>query len=316
MDTWLFLFYHVLHRRLEYGWRCVPEFSVWSSSIITKEVHKCTGNWNQLLWDIIFSLDDHFHRNISWTQSCRNILLFNSFSVPPHLIRHILAPLLKRKFYPLMPSLIQYLNPVLRSQTFYMHYNQIHEEQQSNDPKRTFRERLILYKEVFLECWLQCLNTFLVFFVSLSLFPAVSAQISSVDGIFGPNYFAPITTFLTFNLFAVLGNLCANDKFFTPGNLWIPISVRFVFIPLFLFCNYREGARRAPVLIKSDWLFWLLSTLLGFTSGYFSSLSLMFAPRIVKPQNAQVAGMMAGSAVIVGIFAGVCITFLWPVFIE
>lgn len=174
---------------------------------------------------------------------------------------------------------------------------------------------MTLYKQVFLECWPQCLNTFLVFFVSLSIFPAVSAQISSIDEIFGPSYFAPITTFLTFNVFAVLGNLFANDKLFTPQNLWIPISMRLVFIPLFLFCNYREGTRRVPVLIKSDWVFWLLSALLGFTSGYFSSLSLMFAPRIVKPQNAQVAGMMAGSAVIVGIFAGVCITFLWPVFI-
>lgn len=201
-------------------------------------------------------------------------------------------------------------------QTYYKYYNQIHEDHQSKAPKRTFRESLTLYKEVFLECWPQCLNTFLVFFVSLSIFPAVSVDIASVDNIFSKLYFAPITTFLTFNLFAVLGNLSANDKLFSAESLWIPVSIRLVFIPLFLFCNYRPDSRSVPVLIKSDWVFWLLSTLLGFTSGYFSSLSLMYAPRVVKPQNAQVAGMMAGSAVIVGIFAGVCITFLWPAIIT
>ena len=65
------------------------------------------------------------------------------------------------------------------------------------------------------------------------------------------------------------------------------------------------------MLINSDWLFWEGSVLLGFTSGYFSSLSMMYAPQSVAKEEAQIAGMMAGFFLIFGIFAGVSITFVW-----
>lgn len=36
-----------------------------------------------------------------------------------------------------------------------------------------------------------------------------------------------------------------------------------------------------PVLIDSDWAFWGLAVALGITSGYYSSLAMMYCPRWV-----------------------------------
>ncbi|KAI1293862.1 Equilibrative nucleoside transporter 3 [Halotydeus destructor] len=180
-------------------------------------------------------------------------------------------------------------------------------------------EQIHVYMAVFVKCWPQCLNTFLVFFVSFSIFPAVQADIVSVDGLFSRLYFAPITTFLTFNFFAVMGNLFVCDMFKKPGPkyLWIPITLRFLFMPFFLFCNYQPlNGRSVPVWITSDWVFWFGNMLFGFTSGYFSSLSMIYAPKSVSAAQAPVAAMMVGFALIAGCFAGAMITFTWPLLVR
>jgi equilibrative nucleoside transporter 1/2/3 len=149
----------------------------------------------------------------------------------------------------------------------------------------------------------------MVFFVSLSVFPSVQADIESTGTLFSHDYFAPVTTFFTFNFFAMSGNIvCATDKIPKPGPkyLWIPVFLRLLFIPFFLFCNFNPENRAWPVLIPNDYVYWVGAMLLGFTSGYFSSLCMMFAPKSVKPEDAEMAGMMAAFFLIFGIFSGVC----------
>jgi len=103
------------------------------------------------------------------------------------------------------------------------------------------------YLSIFRLCWPQLLNVFLVYVVSLSLFPAVCADIESTDNILPVKYFSPIVCFLSFNLFAMLGNLCVTDLLpwlqISPQKLWIPVVARLVFIPFFLFCNYAPDKR-------------------------------------------------------------------------
>ena len=66
-----------------------------------------------------------------------------------------------------------------------------------------------------------------------------------------------------------------------PRFLWIPVFLRLLLIPGFLLCHYYpiNRERVMPVLIDSDWGFWALSVILGLTSGYYSSLSMMYCPR-------------------------------------
>lgn len=66
-----------------------------------------------------------------------------------------------------------------------------------------------------------------------------------------------------------------------PRFLCIPVLLRLVLIPAFLFCHYypKGEDRILPVLIDSDWAYWVLSMILGITSGYYSSLAMMYCPR-------------------------------------
>ncbi|KAI1293865.1 Equilibrative nucleoside transporter 3 [Halotydeus destructor] len=181
--------------------------------------------------------------------------------------------------------------------------------------ERSLSETIDLYKSVLSKCWVHCLNTYLVFFVTLSVFPAVQANITSVNDIFPKAYFAPMTTFLTFNLFASLGNILASDMFPKPGPryLCIPVTLRLLFIPFFLLCNYQPlNGRSWAVWFSNDWVFWFGNMLMSISSGYLSSLSMMYAPTTVASEHASIAGMMAGFGLISGVFSGVIITFAWP----
>lgn len=118
--------------------------------------------------------------------------------------------------------------------------------------------------------------------------------------------------FLTFNASAMLGSLVSNWirwvsifqlimkrmlqvtvflilKEFSvsqpsPKYLVIPVVLRALFIPFFLFCNFQptDSTRALPVLIHNDWAYWCAGILLGFTSGYFSSISMMYTSRWVS----------------------------------
>lgn len=64
------------------------------------------------------------------------------------------------------------------------------------------------YWQIFKKAAPQCINVFLVFFVTLSVFPAVSANIApnAKDHFLG-KYYVAITCFLTFNFTAMVGSI-------------------------------------------------------------------------------------------------------------
>lgn len=77
---------------------------------------------------------------------------------------------------------------------------------------------------------------------------------------------------------------------------------RLLFIPAFLFCNYIPADRRGdyPVFIRSEWALTVLISLMSLTHGYFSSLSMMYAPKVVHESKARVVGMMSGFFLVFG----------------
>jgi len=60
----------------------------------------------------------------------------------------------------------------------------------------------------------------------------------------------------------------------------LPVLLRVVFIPFFMFCNFKPEKRTLPVLFGNDYLYCFVGIVMALTSGYFSSLSMMFAPRL------------------------------------
>ncbi|XP_013396630.1 equilibrative nucleoside transporter 3 [Lingula anatina] len=189
---------------------------------------------------------------------------------------------------------------------FYRYYHTqgveaLHEEEHKHHRSRP------PYWKVFKKVWVQLFNVWFVFFVSLTCFPSIQVNVEMLDENFmNPRYFTPVTCFLFFNAFAMMGNL-TTEWIKKPGPkwVWIPIVLRVLFIPFFLMCNYRPEHRSFPVIIGNDYVYCLGGIIMAFTSGYFSSLCMMYAPHQVGPEFAGTAGMMAAFFLVFGIFSGV-----------
>uniref|UniRef100_A0A0K0EIW1 Equilibrative nucleoside transporter 1 n=1 Tax=Strongyloides stercoralis TaxID=6248 RepID=A0A0K0EIW1_STRER len=210
---------------------------------------------------------------------------------------------------------------MLRKFEFYRYYAQLTKRILASEPIVDRRnEKKIdfgLYKEVLKDSWPQMVNVFLVFFVTLTCFPAIMADVrlfrpnGKYDFIIPEKYFTPVTTFLLFNLLAAIGSYCANFKQIPgPTKLWIPVYLRILFIPFFFFCNYRPTLRTWPVLIVNEWIYLFGGIVMSFTSGYLSSLGMMYAPRTVHISKSSIAGMMSAFFLILGITSGIIFTFL------
>jgi equilibrative nucleoside transporter 1/2/3 len=115
----------------------------------------------------------------------------------------------------------------------------------------------------------------------------------------------------------MIGNLIPN-WFQRPGPkyLWIPVTLRLLLVPFFLFCNYKEATRQWPVLIGDDYMFIVGGVVLGLSTGYFSSLSMMYAPQCVEGEEKPTAGMMAACFLILGIFMGVNSSFALSAIVD
>ena len=171
------------------------------------------------------------------------------------------------------------------------------------------------YCLVFSKCWKQCLNVFLIFFVTLAVFPVIQTNVfPSNPELFGTSertkkYFAAVFCFFCFNFSAMLGNLIPN--FYTlpgPNKLWIPVVLRFAFIPFFLFSNLLPATRTLPVYFGNDHLYLIVCIVFAMSSGYLSSLAMMYAPRSAPPEYAGTAAMMAAASLMTGIFIGVTVS--------
>lgn len=205
---------------------------------------------------------------------------------------------------------------------FYRYHQMLQEKAAQNDSKNASNNS-IPYWNIFKEAFPQLFNVFMTFFVTLSVFPAVHSDIKLVaDGSWFPvpkDYFVEITCFLTFNVFAMLGSLTTTwITWPSPKNLVWPVVLRIIFIPLFFFCNYHplNITRSIPVLINNNWVYWIIAVVMSYSSGYLSSLGMMYTPQSVEPKYAMTAGMFAGAMLITGIFSGIIFSLVFPILIK
>ncbi|XP_057340932.1 equilibrative nucleoside transporter 1 isoform X1 [Microplitis mediator] len=174
------------------------------------------------------------------------------------------------------------------------------------------------YWTIFKQCFPQLFNIFFIFFVTLSLFPAVHSNIQKSDPQFlvEDKIYVSVMCFMTFNITAMIGSSIASYVQW-PKKEWlvIPVVMRALFIPLFLFCNYQppnEFVRTLPVYINNDWVYFVIAVIMGLSSGYLSSLGMMYCPSMVDSRYASTAGMFAAAFLITGIFTGVLFAMAMP----
>ncbi|CAG9539575.1 unnamed protein product [Cercopithifilaria johnstoni] len=189
--------------------------------------------------------------------------------------------------------------------------------------KTGLKAKLKLYFHVFKKIWIQCFNVWCVFFVTLTLFPIVMADIkyyneNGVYDFFIPEkLFTPVTTYLLFNSCAVAGSFLA-DFVQWPSPKWVivPVIARIAFIPLLMFCYFRPEYRTWNVWFYNIWIYIIFAVIMSITSGYFSSVIMMYVPGLVEPSKSTAAGMIATFFLILGITCGIMFTFFVSWFID
>uniref|UniRef100_A0A0N4ZTI5 Nucleoside transporter n=1 Tax=Parastrongyloides trichosuri TaxID=131310 RepID=A0A0N4ZTI5_PARTI len=216
----------------------------------------------------------------------------------------------------------------LKKLNFYKYYDELAKNSTINKEGEIelapVQLNMATYIEVFKKGWQQMINVFLVFFVTLTIYPTILNDIvptkyhdNDWNFFISKKYFSPITCFLIFNFFASAGNLIAG---YIPIKykrlISIPIILRLLFIPFFVFCNFRPDRRTWSVVFNNEWWYIIGNIIMAFSSGYFSSLSMMYAPQTVENSKSHIAGMMAAFFLMGGICAGVGFTFFITYFTE
>ncbi|CAI6374027.1 unnamed protein product [Macrosiphum euphorbiae] len=205
---------------------------------------------------------------------------------------------------------------------FYKYHELIYQRQIENKHSKQSREHdKVPYWCIFKQASPQLINIYFVFFVTLSIFPAVHSDIkmSSKDFIFGETYYTSVMCFLTFNVSALIGTYISTlVSWPKPKWLFIPVVLRVILIPLFLICNYHPiGVTRImPVVIESDYVFWALGTFLGLSSGYYSSVAMMYTLSCVEPRYSGIAGMFGAAVLITGVCGGILFGMITPFIVE
>jgi equilibrative nucleoside transporter 1/2/3 len=186
-----------------------------------------------------------------------------------------------------------------------------------------FGLRLPPYHIIIPQTWKHLLAVWCVFFATLAIYPTVQigitpAQFTNQDS-FLVKYWMSIVVFLLFNVTAMLGNFLAWFDWFVKlpccrsNFYWIMAVIR-VFVSVFFFlflCNYLPETRTLRIFFSHDILFLIGAIFFGLTSGAFSSLAMMYAPRAVKdPRDAPTAGMLAALCLTFGLFCGAMFSFV------
>uniref|UniRef100_A0A1I7XFG2 Equilibrative nucleoside transporter 1-like n=1 Tax=Heterorhabditis bacteriophora TaxID=37862 RepID=A0A1I7XFG2_HETBA len=213
---------------------------------------------------------------------------------------------------------------LLKKQPFYQYYYKkaLRERENENEENKSGPE-VQDYINAFKQGGPQMLNVYLVFFVTLTVFPGIMVDIrderpgEKYSFVLPEQFFVSITTFLLFNVFAFIGSMLAGRyQWPSPNRLWMVVYPRLLFIPFFIFCNYRPLSRTFPVLFESTWLYVFAGILMSISSGYLSGLSMMYIPRVVEPSKGRIASMMAAFFLIFGIVSGLTFTIFVAKFIE
>ncbi|KJH48628.1 nucleoside transporter [Dictyocaulus viviparus] len=213
----------------------------------------------------------------------------------------------------LLLLLTRLLTTTFSLKDFYKYY--VLKGQKSRLDQRTTRPSLSQFLEAFKMCWMQLLSVFLVFFVSLAVFPTVlvgtvpNKKGEPWNSAISRDLYPGVTTFLNFNLMAAIGSTLASFiQFPGPDKLLVVAMARLLFIPYFMLCNYNVDDRVMPVFFENEWFFIIGNTIMAFTSGYYSSLGMMYAPKVVPDSLSKTAGMAAALCIVTGVMVGVAFT--------
>ncbi|MEQ2252246.1 hypothetical protein ILYODFUR_019739 [Ilyodon furcidens] len=152
---------------------------------------------------------------------------------------------------------------------------------------------------------------FYVFSVSITIFPAVSSGIQSVNldsgSLWATTYFVPLTSFLLYNVADFCGRQAtAWVQIPGPTSRVLPALVlcRSVLVPLLMFCNYQPRDHLHTVLFSNDVYPVIFNCLLGLSNGYLGTLPMIYGPKVVPRELAEATGVVMSFFLTLGLAVG------------
>ncbi|XP_074640650.1 equilibrative nucleoside transporter 3-like isoform X2 [Tubulanus polymorphus] len=177
------------------------------------------------------------------------------------------------------------------------------------------------YLKVFKKIWIQLFNASITRFISLSIFPYILGNIQRINPEFAvvDNYYTELFGFVLFWFVTASASTLPQHYQWPPMKWLIIVAVgRLVFIPYFMFCNYRPEYRSLPVLLDNDWAVVIGIILFGFSYGYLAGLTMMYCKKAAGENQIymRIAGMMSSFAQVLGLTLGANFTIFVAWMIE
>ncbi|XP_049423788.1 equilibrative nucleoside transporter 2 [Epinephelus fuscoguttatus] len=165
--------------------------------------------------------------------------------------------------------------------------------------------------EVFKKIWVMAFCVTFVFTVTLSVFPAVTADVRTSFPGKWERFFISVCCFLIFNIHDWLGRTITTVlRWPSKESRLFPVLVvcRVIFVPLLMLCNV-QSRYFLPVYFGNDVAFAIIMALFSVSSGYFVCLSMSYAPQLVEPKDAETAGALMTFFLALGLSIGAALSF-------
>ncbi|XP_021742371.1 equilibrative nucleotide transporter 1-like [Chenopodium quinoa] len=145
----------------------------------------------------------------------------------------------------------------------------------------------------------------LVYIVALSIFPgSVTEDVHSTA--LGDWYAILLIT--CYNVFDLIGKSLTAVYLLKNANIALGASfTRLLFYPLYLGCLHGPQFFRTEIPVIS------LTSLLGFTTGYFASVLMILTPKMVQLQHSETAGILVVVFLILGLAIGSIFSWFWVI---
>ncbi|CAK9830277.1 Equilibrative nucleoside transporter 3 [Anthophora retusa] len=174
----------------------------------------------------------------------------------------------------------------------------------------------VSYMRIIRRMWHYGISIFLVFFITLSVYPAVTVLVESQNKgkgyAWNDIYFIPVVTYLIFSSGDYAGRLLSGIFQWPKNKPWQVIFLslaRVIFIPALMFCN-AQPRHQLPVYIHSDFYYILLTIGFAISNGYLCNLSFILTPMVVESQEKEIASAMIGAFLGMGLTSGAALSLL------
>ncbi|XP_043801835.1 equilibrative nucleoside transporter 3 isoform X1 [Apis laboriosa] len=168
----------------------------------------------------------------------------------------------------------------------------------------------VSYKRIIKRIWHYGISVLLVFFISLSVYPALTVLIESQykgkGYIWNDIYFVPVVTYLIFSCGDYTGRILSGIFQWPKNKPWQIIFLslmRIAFIPAFMFCN-AQPRHHLSVYIHNDIYYILITIAFAISNGYLCNLTLILTPTVVDSQEKEIASVMMGAFLGIGLISG------------